>query len=324
VSLDPICLLEAAYSQPVTDEEWLRNLIDAAIPFDLGSGRSAYLFDASDPEHLRWSAIAVDGCPFDAADCERMLQAQAAGPAEVRRVMYTHGVSTAAQRLQRIVPCSVQDLVRQSADVEVGDALGVVASDPLRRGCVISLAARTKVKVPPRRLNTLRRVAAHIAAASRLRLFHRMAGNADTEAVLDSAARVQHAEGDAMAPSAREALTEAVKRIERARGRMRRVSPEAALELWQALVDGRWSLVDRIDSDGRRFLLARRNEPGAVDPRGLSLRERQVASHTAVGQSNKLIAYSLGLSTATVAAHLAAALRKLGLQSRLDLVRLLS
>jgi DNA-binding CsgD family transcriptional regulator len=41
-----------------------------------------------------------------------------------------------------------------------------------------------------------------------------------------------------------------------------------------------------------------------------------------MGHSNKLIAYELGLSVGTVSAYLARATRKLGLDSRLDVVRL--
>jgi len=83
----------------------------------------------------------------------------------------------------------------------------------------------------------------------------------------------------------------------------------------------RWSLVDRFDSDGRRFLVARRNEPDVRDPRALSPRERQVAAFAALGHSNKLIAYTLGLSASTIATHLAAAMRKLAVRSRVELAR---
>ena len=43
----------------------------------------------------------------------------------------------------------------------------------------------------------------------------------------------------------RENLREAVLRIERARTHAGRSEPDAALDNWEALVDGRWSLVDR-------------------------------------------------------------------------------
>jgi DNA-binding NarL/FixJ family response regulator len=59
------------------------------------------------------------------------------------------------------------------------------------------------------------------------------------------------------------------------------------------------------------------------DPRALTDRERTVAHLAALGKSNKLIAYELGLGESTVATHLSTAIRKLGATSRIDLVRLL-
>jgi DNA-binding NarL/FixJ family response regulator len=87
-------------------------------------------------------------------------------------------------------------------------------------------------------------------------------------------------------------------------------------------VDGRWSLVDHVEADGRRVVLARRNPPGVRDPRALTARERDVLAHVAQGHGNKHVAYALGLSATTVATHLRRALRKLGLRSRRDAIRL--
>ncbi len=103
--------------------------------------------------------------------------------------------------------------------------------------------------------------------------------------------------------------------FDRARGPLRRRDPEAAVRIWEALVAGRWSLLDHFDSDGRRFIVAHRNDAEVADARGLTHRERQVVAQVALGQSNKMIAYELGLSTSTVANHLASARAKLGLPS---------
>jgi DNA-binding NarL/FixJ family response regulator len=93
--------------------------------------------------------------------------------------------------------------------------------------------------------------------------------------------------------------------------------------MWRAMVAGRWSIVDRFDRDGRRFLIAHQNEPEAAAPRALTRRERQVVSYAAMGHSNKLIAYELGLSVGAVSAYLNVGMRKLGLDSRVDLARLM-
>ena len=95
-----------------------------------------------------------------------------------------------------------------------------------------------------------------------------------------------------------------------------------ALELWRGLLAGRWTLVDHFDSDGRRFVLARKNDPSVPEPRALSPRQRQVVFYASLGWSNKEISYALGLSENTVSAHLAQSLSKLGIATRAELVRM--
>jgi DNA-binding CsgD family transcriptional regulator len=73
--------------------------------------------------------------------------------------------------------------------------------------------------------------------------------------------------------------------------------------------------VDHFDSDGRRFVIAHRNDPTPPDTRGLTLRERQSLAYAAIGHSNKQIAYELGLAASTVSGHLAQARAKLHLRS---------
>jgi DNA-binding NarL/FixJ family response regulator len=93
------------------------------------------------------------------------------------------------------------------------------------------------------------------------------------------------------------------------------------LNLWRALEAGRWSLSDVFDSDGRRYIVARPNEPEVPRDGILSERERQVAEQVSCGRSNKLIAYELGLDPSTVSTHLTTACRKLGVDSRAALIR---
>jgi DNA-binding NarL/FixJ family response regulator len=64
--------------------------------------------------------------------------------------------------------------------------------------------------------------------------------------------------------------------------------------------------------------------PHAVDPVGLSERERAIGQLAARGKSNKLIAYELGLAESTVGTHLSAVMRKLGCGSRVELIRMLA
>jgi DNA-binding NarL/FixJ family response regulator len=165
-------------------------------------------------------------------------------------------------------------------------------------------------------------VAAHVSSAFRVRRQFSAASRATPEgaqpapdAVLRPDGRLEHAVGAARSGDAREALRRAVLSIDRSRGALRRRDPERAVAIWQALVAGQWSLVDHFDSDGRRFVVAHRNDARVPDARGLTLRERQVIAYAALGHSNKVIAYELGLAASTVASHLAHARAKLRLPS---------
>jgi ATP/maltotriose-dependent transcriptional regulator MalT len=149
------------------------------------------------------------------------------------------------------------------------------------------------------------RLAVHLAAAARLRRY-----GGWMEAVLTPAGALCHAEGEAI--YMREELREAARTIDRARTRLRVTSPEDALAGWRVLVEARWSLVDLIDSDGKRLLVARTNPPRTGASEVLAARERQVLALSRRGHPNRLIAYELGLSEGAIEAHLATALRKLG------------
>jgi DNA-binding CsgD family transcriptional regulator len=173
------------------------------------------------------------------------------------------------------------------------------------------------------------RIAGHIAAGLRIR---RSSHSSDTasptqssaeEAVLSSDGRVQHASGQAQHAEARDQLTHAVRTMALARGQLRHDHPARALELWQPMVNARWTLVDRFEHDGRRYILARENEPQARGPQSLTTRERQVAGLAAIGHSSKLVAYELGIADSTARVLLARAMRKLGAHSRDDLPHLL-
>lgn len=164
----------------------------------------------------------------------------------------------------------------------------------------------------------------HLAASLRLRARRR---ELLTELVRDGAVltpdgRVVDADGVAQTRSARERLSEAVRRLDAARG------GEAGdpLVVWRGLVDGTWSIVDRHDHDGRRYIVAVPNEivpDEAVQryPLALSPREAQVAALAAEGYSDKWIGYTLGLSRSTVSTHLHAALQKLRVTSRVGLAQ---
>ena len=71
-------------------------------------------------------------------------------------------------------------------------------------------------------------------------------------------------------------------------------------------------------------MLAKPNPPRVFDPRGLNEQECQVVTYVLLGDSNKLIAYRLGLSQGRVSVLLRSAMHKLGVKNRAQLVQKLS
>jgi DNA-binding CsgD family transcriptional regulator len=166
-----------------------------------------------------------------------------------------------------------------------------------------------------------------VSAGARLRRHLACIASSDlasgSEAVVSPSGTVEHAEPRAQSRSAREQLREAARRIDRARSKARS-DDEEALSLWTGLTAGRWSLVERFDHDGRRYLVVHKNDPQVKDPRALTLRERQVLAYVAAGDSVKLTAYTLGLSVTSVNRHRASAMRKLGLRTQAEVAKLFS
>lgn len=218
-------------------------------------------------------------------------------------------------------------LYTQIVRLGVGDALGVTGIDPTGFGCTLHFLDRARSILSRPAQQGLTRIAAHLASARRLRetLDHagaRLDAAEGADAVLSADGRVQHAERDARSAESRAALREAVRRMERARRRSIRADSETALGLWRAMVDGRWSLLERFESGGRRILVARRNDPASRPSHALSELERKVVALLAVGHSQKLCAYDLGRAESTIHDVASSAMMKLGVGSRAALVEL--
>jgi len=199
------------------------------------------------------------------------------------------------------------------------DGVGIVGIDAA--GCGVALACLSHRQATLSRATRMRwtRVGVHLAAAARLRRALQ-APASQPEAVLRPSGHVEHAEGDAKKRAARTAPRDRAVAIDRARGRLRRSDPDAALETWRGLVSGRWSLVDRFESDGRRYVVAHRNEAAPARMLALTLRERQVVGHVLLGHSSKLVAYTLGVSAAAVSASLQSALQKIAVRNAAQLL----
>ena len=122
------------------------------------------------------------------------------------------------------------------------------------------------------------------------------------------------------APTGGARLREAARALDRTSEARQEVDAERAIWLWEGFVRGRSEVIDWFDSDGRRFVIARLRSETREGSRGLTDRERQVALRAACGESSKLTGYRLGISPSRVSALLKAAMRKLGVRSKVQLV----
>jgi DNA-binding CsgD family transcriptional regulator len=202
------------------------------------------------------------------------------------------------------------------------DVFGLTCVDATGFGLVVGAAIKA-VPMGESTRDAYLRLGVHLAAGLRLRRALGGAGLLDrAEAIFETDGRLAHAEGPATEGPMRSLLQEAVGRVDRARTNKVRKDELTALELWQGLVEGRWSLVDRYDTDGRRYYVAIANPTAGMVDRCLTDVEAQVAAQVVAGEPNKVIAYSLGLAESTVASRLATIMKKLGVKSRMELVRL--
>lgn len=306
---DPITFVEAAYRVEVPTAEWLSGVVDAARrTLDQGMGVTAMLYDATDV--ARMQVLAVEGTGGRRAE----LLARAIERGAPERIRWTF--RTSACRVASEGPDWETTPARQLfAQWGIEDVLCANGVDPTGIGCFLTapLARRRRLSAAVR--SRWERAAAHLAAGYRL---HRrlLAAAAPVDAVLDPAGRLLDGPAELTEKEARRGLREAVRAMDRARGRARRTTPDEALEGWTALVDARWTLLDHFDSDGRRFVIARSNASDVPQAPDLTERERQVLAYAALGHTNKLIAYELGIAASTVRVLVARAAKKLGASSR--------
>lgn len=326
MKVDSIRILEAVYAPAPTEQSWLTGIGEYFQPFTPGLGALVTSWDLGAPVPALRRAVTV-GMGDDLASLFRyMYELLARERTRLLPALLAPQPSVACWMiaLGRKFSLFPQDEGARLRDAlgRAGceDSLGVLSRERSGATVLVSIPVARLAPVPSRTLSQLSRVTAHVCSAIRLRA--RAAGE-DVEAWIDPSGKVRDARGPAQERDARENLTTAVRAVERARGRLRRTDPEEALELWRALFDGRWSIVEQVESDGRRILLARRNEPGVAAPRSLSPGERDVLAYAAMGHSNKYVAYLLGISTGAVASRLASAIRKLGVSSRREAIALL-
>jgi DNA-binding CsgD family transcriptional regulator len=336
VKIDCMRIIEAGYTPAASVPDWIATVLEPFEPLTRGMGATAGIVDfgGASPKVGDW--VSRGPVPKQISNgWPNMYSFLAQKHPDTLRALLCPIPSVVCWATERatLVPAAVvPDIIGFLNGSGMKDSLGILSAEPSGPSLLVVVPYAEDVAVPPRTIRQLARATAHLCSAMRLRrrasateaapATHDLAP--DVEAVLDPSGKVHHARGGAEGKRARASLVEIVRRVERARGRLRHTDPDEALAIWQALFDGRWSIVDRSESDGRRFLLARLNPPGESDPKALTQGERDVLACAARGHANKYIGYLLGVATSTVSSRLESALRKLGLTSRREAIEMLS
>jgi DNA-binding CsgD family transcriptional regulator len=317
--LDLIGIVEAAYHIDLSTAEWLAGICAAAAPvIDSGFGVAAYSYDASDPNGFRLtSSLAYQGMPDGFPFVESLTNLDIGF---VRKSYRARSCSTGSE----VAGFHELPFLGMYADrFGVRDTLVVNGINPDGHGCAVQALLPKETKLGSRRKDLLTKLSCHLAAALRLRnrLATADAQSSSPEAILDCGGKVCHAEGDARSKSALSQLRVSALAISKARGSLRAREPEQAVEEWKGLIAARWTLLDVSESDGRKYLVARENQPRLLGPNSLTDREQQVVAFAVLGLHNKLIAYNLGISHSTVRVLIARAAGKLQAHSRQELLR---
>jgi DNA-binding CsgD family transcriptional regulator len=330
---DVLSIVEAAYCLEEPQKQWAQRLLEVA---DRSVGRGlagfACAFDASRMDGTvaidRASAAIInqpvelvhaifDGLTLAAPG---WLSPYFAGEGGAPRCLLTSEVDPRRK-------LNYRDRLARSG---VHDGINLVCVDLDRRGLLLSLAIPAGTTIAPERRTDLVRAATHIQSALRLRA--RLAAESpgaptgdraleSVDAVLTAEGKVLHAEGDAALATARRALQTAVRDITHARTALRGDS-HRALRMWKGLVSAHWTLIDRFESDGERYVVARENVPQLKGLAALTPTERFVVAYAARGFTTKEIAYTLGISAITVRVLLMRAARRYGVRSRKALLAL--
>jgi DNA-binding CsgD family transcriptional regulator len=331
-------LLDATYALEQPTETWLHGVasrLDRALGD--GSGSLAMITDLRGSEHAAFEHVT----PIGGGDWWRsqlalfeqmpigMMRNFSTGPvfywSQTAASVLQHDADTAAL-LDRTARAdygtdelAALELARAGSASMLIERLVFTTLSPFGRGVSAVVPHRAVAARRPghAELTVWGRIAAHVATAFRL---HR--GSQPVEAVLEPDGRLVDATGPAQEERARDALRAAAIAQDKIRSRRgRRIDAESATDAWRAVVHGRWSLVDQFERDGRRYLVAKVNPAETTGMSQLTRQQAQIVELAARGYTNKLIAYEIGVSVATIVRALSAAARVLGTTSRVDLIR---
>ncbi len=334
---DLVALIEASYRTDGTADDWLFGIGDAFERL-VGHGRGALLYRyRQDKGQLR-----PVGRPVFTHTRSRFHFSQTLGrfATHAGLIGFLDRIHPQLAERSFLAPCGPGWLVAQASAIAerhrhpewmvkppplatrlgITDIWGMNVPDARGGGLTIGCPERELREHPRAHFDAIASAADAIQAGQRLRgHVEGIDRSGSEEAVFSPDGKLADATGAARSPEARSTLSDVVRRLDSSRARQAR-SQWSGEPVWPGIISGRWSLVQRVETDGRRFIIAHANAKGVVNPRKLSPQEKEIANWAAAGLMNKEIASAAGCSVSSVEATLARVIKKLGLGSRLELV----
>ncbi len=320
-------LFEAAYDVEQPKAGWFDGLLRAAgATLDQGLGVGGVLYEISADNGLHVDTMKGLNMP------DGWLEVGRRGYSDLRYIplvvnMFRTSLCATLSDLatERRTAGPIRTIRREQYDPHgVTDQITINGYDSSGKGCCLFLFSAGPLTLSEAQRDLFSRLATHLTTAYRLQ--RQLAGSKSgtavgVEAVLTPSGQIDHAEDAAKSVETLKDLSLAVRRRER----IRDTSSDSedgtgVVRGLRGLVTARWTLVDHYETGGKRYVLARENAPKPPGPALLSERERQVVALAALGRSNKLIAYELGLAHSTVRVLMARACVKLGTPTRSQLV----
>ncbi|MGE0784111.1 MAG: LuxR C-terminal-related transcriptional regulator [Sandaracinaceae bacterium] len=315
-----IAVADAGYRLALDDETWLTGVLDAACPLlDHGSFVHGWIIELATGTFRSGAAVRMP----PGADFERHVRHQHPPPGDpdIDQGRRASALDTAT-RMWAMAGPPLAERARFPPGFGIEDCVMLGAADPSGIACALMGALPSVSRVSPRDQARWGRVASHLAAALRLR--ERLRENPEgasidsADAIVEPRTRsVSHVRGDAR--DHLDAIRDASELLAARHGTH---DADKLVAAWRALVQGRWSLIDTFDTDGKRFFVLRKNPPSAPGPDALNSVQRAIAGYVAMGHSNKAIAYHLGLSESATTRAVAEICRRLGVPDRERLAQL--
>lgn len=321
LSLGILDILELLYMVDTPREQWVAGLLDAtARVLQFGRGVAISLYSAPIQDSVRLDLLEMR----DAPEGLRQTGIDDHNSPQLARVFSALYRARMLSNWKDLESQGDDGLDERMGKHSIRDKWMVNGINPSGHGCALWAFSAREHPLSEGERQLLRKLAPHLAIS--YRLWNRHAGldpntSAPVEAILRPDGKVEHAESSAKPNDARAALTESSKLRDWARSYGRRRDPERAVSAWRGLSAARWTFVDSVENDGKRYVLARENLPDHSEQLALSTRELQVTALARLGRTNKVIAYELGLSASTVRVLMARAARKLGVRTRTELVK---